>query len=152
METDGLLWTWALVVVAGALCGVAAVAVVELPLAAWRYARQRPAIVSTMKGFGEQFVCEFERPLTRPGCDGPSIETRLRLIPRRQRLEISIAPAGRHRYPNLSDHRRNVMYDAERIARLLGDTRFVGGHLSRHGKWVVIACQFQFFSKQRGRQ
>jgi hypothetical protein len=148
MDTDGLLLTWAMVVVTGALCGAAVVAVVELPLAAWRYAQQRPVIISTMKGFGERFVCEFERPLTRPGCDEPPVETRLRLIPHRQRLEISIAPTGTRRYPNLSDHRRNVMYDAERIVRLLGDNRFVGGHLSRHGKWVVIACQFQFYPEE----
>ena len=141
-----------MVVVAGAMCGVVVVAVVELPIAAWRYAQQRETIVSTMKGFGERFVCEFERPLTRPGCDEPPVETRVRLIPRRQRLEISIAPTGRHRYPNLSDHRRNVMYDAERIVRLLGDQRFVGGHLSRQGKWVVIACQFKFHPEERGRQ
>jgi hypothetical protein len=152
MATDGILLTWVMVVVAGALCGVAVAAVMALPHVGWQYVQRRQAIVSTMQHFGEGFVREFERPLTTPGRDERAVESRLRLIPRRQRLEISIAPVGRHRYPNLSDHRRNVTYDAERIVQLLRDERFVGGQLRPHGKWVIIACQFEFRPEQRGRK
>ena len=63
-----------------------------------------------------------------------------------------LAPAGRRRYPNLSDHRSNVTYDAERIVRLLKEERFVGGQLRGDGKWVVIACDFKIRPEQKGRQ
>ena len=104
-----------------------------------------------MQRFGEKFVSEFERPLKTPGSEQRPVESQLRFIPRRQRLEIMLAPTGRRRYPNLSDHRGNLAYDAERIVRLLKDRRFVGGQLSGDGKWVVIACDFEIFPEERGR-
>ena len=133
-------------VVAGAWSGVAILVVVLLTFDGLQYLKRRRAIVEMMQRFGERFVYEFERPLKTPGSEERPVESQLRFIPRRQRLEIMLAPTGRRRYPNLSDHRGNVAYDAERIVRLLKDKRFVGGQLSADGKWVVIACDFEFFS------
>jgi hypothetical protein len=48
-----------------------------------------------MQQFGERFVCEFERPLMEPGCFERPVESRLRLIPGRKRLEIFLAPKGK---------------------------------------------------------
>jgi len=130
--------------------GVVVVAVMWLAVATWQYVIRRRAVVSMMQQFGERFVCEFERPLIQPGCLERPVESRLRVIPRRKRLEILLAPTGSRRYPNLSDHRSNVTYDAERVVRLLKDDRFAGGQLGTHGKWVVIACYFRVHSEQKG--
>jgi hypothetical protein len=142
-RSGGILHVFSSSVAAGAWSGVAILVVMLLAVDGWHYARRRRAIVSMMHRFGERFVREFERPLRTPGCQERAVESRLRFIPRRQRLEILLAPTGRRRYPNLSDHRSNVAYDAERIVLLLNDERFVGGQLSGHGKWVVIACHFK---------
>ena len=115
-----------------------------------RYVARRRAVVSLMQQFGERFVCEFERPLMEPGCLERPVESRLRVIPGRKRLEILLAPTGWRRYPNLSDHRRNLTYDADRVARLLKDERFVSGQLGAHGRWVVITCHFRMQAEQKG--
>ena len=130
--------------------GVVVLVVMWLARAARQYGNRRQVIVSMMQQFGERFIREFERPLIQPGCGERPVESRLRVIPRRQRLEILLAPAGRRRYPNLSDHRRNVKYDVERVLRLLRDERFAGGQLSAHGRWVVVACRFKIDSEQEG--
>ena len=137
-------------ILAIALWGVAVMAALLIAHAARRYVTRRRAVVSMMQQFGERFVCEFERPLMEPGCLKRPVESRLRVIPRRKRLEILLAPTGRRRYPNLLDHRSNVKYDAERVARLLKDERFVGGHLGARGRWVVIACHFRIHAEQKG--
>lgn len=130
--------------------GVVVLAVMLLARAARQYVNRRQVIVSIMQQFGDRFIREFERPLILPGCGERPVESRLRVIPRRRRLEILLAPAGRRRYPNLSDHRRNVTYDVERVLRLLRDERFAGDQLSAHGRWVVVACRFRVGSKQEG--
>jgi hypothetical protein len=132
--------------------GVAVMAVLLIADAALRYATRRRAVVSMMQQFGERFVCEFERPLMEPGCLERPVESRLHVIPGRKRLEILLAPTGRRRYPNLSDHRRNVTYDANRVVRLLKDERFVGGQLGANGRWVVITCHFRMQAQQKGTQ
>ena len=137
-------------ILAIALCGVAVMAVLLIAPFARRYVTRRRAVVSIMQQFGERFVREFERPLMEPGSVKRPVESRLRVIPRRNRLEILLAPTGRRRYPNLRDHRRNVKYDAERVARLLKDERFVGGDLGARGRWVVIACHFRIHAEQKG--
>ncbi len=134
-------------VVAGAWSGVAILVVMLLTFDGLQYLKRRRAVVEMMQRFGEKFVAEFERPLKAPGSEEPPVVSHLRFIPRRQRLEIMLTPTGRRRYPNLADHRGNVAYDAERIVRLLKDKRFVGGRLSADGKWVVIACDFEFLSE-----
>ena len=152
VPSRGILETFALSVAAGAWWGVAVLVVGLLALDGWQYLRGRQAIVSTMQQFGERFVWEFERPLRTPGSEECPVESQLRVIPRRQRLEIHLAPTGRRRYPNFSDHRTNVTYDAERIVRQLNEKRLTGGQLSSHGKWVVIACDFKIRPEQKGRQ
>ncbi len=118
----------------------------------WDYVTRRRAAVSMMQQFGERFIREFERPLRQPGCLERPVESRLRVIPRRKRLEILLAPAGSRRYPNLSDHRSNVTYDAERVVRLLNDDRFASGQLAADGRWVVVRCHFRFRPEQKGTQ
>jgi hypothetical protein len=130
--------------------GVAVLVVMLLARAARPYMNRRRAIISAMQGFGERFICEFERPLMQPGCVERPVESRLRVMPRRRRLEILLAPAGRRHYPNLSDHRRNVKYDVERVLGLLRDERFAGGQLGAHGRWVVVACRFRVDSELEG--
>lgn len=148
--TGGHLKTFGASIPAIAWWGVAVMAVVLLAHATWQHVTRRRAVVSMMQQFGERFICEFERPLRQPGRLERPIESRLRVIPRRKRLEILLAPTGSRRYPNLSDHRSNVTYDAERVVRLLKDDRFAGGQLGAHGKWVVIACHFRAHSEQKG--
>ena len=130
------------------------VAVLLVVLLAWRTARshvkKRHAITNIMQRFGEQFICEFERPLIQPGCVERPLESRLRVVPRRKRLEILLAPTRGRRYPNLSDHRRNVKYDVERVLRRLKDARFAGGELHARGRWVIVACQFRIDPEQEG--
>jgi hypothetical protein len=130
--------------------GGVVLAVMLLARAVHRCVSRRHVIVSIMEQFGARFIREFERPLMQPGCGERAVESRLRVIPRRRRLEILLAPAGRRRYPNLSDHRKNVTYDVERVLRLLRDERFAGDQLSAHGRWVVVACRFTVGSKQEG--
>ena len=130
--------------------GGVVLAVMLLARAAHQYVSRRHVIVSIMEQFGARFIREFERPLMQPGCGERAVESRLRVLPRRRRLEILLAPAGPRRYPNLSDHRKNVTYDVERVLRLLRDERFVGDQLSAHGRWVVVACRFTVGSKQEG--
>ena len=148
----GILQAFASSVAAGAWWGVGLFVVLLLAFDGRQYARRRRVIVGMMQRFGERFVSEFERPLRTPGCEERPVESQLRFIPRRQRLEILLAPTGRRRYPNLSDHRGNVTYDAERIVLLLKEERFVGGQLSGDGKWVVIACDFEICPEQKGRK
>lgn len=144
------LRTFATGVPVGAWWGVAVLVVLLLAHAARQYVNRRQAIIGMMQRFGERFICEFERPLIQPGCVDRAVESRLRVIPRRRRLEILLAPAGRRRYPNLSDHRRNVKYDVERVLRLLRDERFAGGQLCANGRWVVVACRFKVGAEQEG--
>lgn len=148
--TGGHLQTFATGVPAVAWWGVAVLVLMLLAYAARQYVNRRQAIVSMMQRFGERFICEFERPLIQPGCVERPVESRLRVVPRRRRLEILLAPTGRRRYPNLSDHRRNVKYDVERVLRLLRDERFAGGQLCAHGRWVVVACRFRVGSEKEG--
>jgi hypothetical protein len=132
-----------------ALSGVVVLALLLLARAAGQYVNRRRVIVSIMQRFGDRFIREFERPLIPPGGAERPVEGRLRVIPRRRRLEILLAPAGGRRYPNLSDHRKNVTYDVERVLRLVRDERFAGDQLTARGRWVVVACRF-IGSEQEG--
>jgi len=138
----GRLRTFATGHSAVALCGVVVLTVWLLARAARLYVYRRQVIVRIMQHFGDRFIREFERPLIQPGCGERPVESRLRVMPRRRRLEILLAPAGRRRYPNLSDHRRNVTYDVDRVLRLVRDERFAGDQLCARGRWVVVACRF----------
>ena len=85
---------------------------------AGKYFGERQANLETMKGFGDKFISEFERPLFRRSASESAVKSRLRFTPRRRTLEVLLAPAKGRTYPNLFDHRRNVGYDVERVRRL----------------------------------
>ena len=103
-----------------------------------RYLDRRQLLVAYMTAFGQRFVNEFERPLFRNRLADAVSRSRLRLVPRRRRLEILLAPAAGRTYPNLADHRMNVEYDVDRIVTFLDDGRFVSAPLYSEGEWVVI--------------
>lgn len=96
------------------------------------------AIPPVMQRAGEEFVAAFARPLVDSSSNAPPIRTRLRFIPRKHQLEISIAPGPGRRYPNLVDHKRNLEYDVARVMRLLGAQFVVGDRLRAAGRWVVV--------------
>ena len=120
---------------------VAAVAVICSGLEDQRSAGQ--PVPDGMRRFGEAFVREFERPLLRQGRTGsPAIQARLRADAKQRRLEVLIAPAAGRRYPNLSDHKRNVEYDVGRVLQRLRVPSVLGRAPYAQGQWVV--CPFEF--------
>jgi hypothetical protein len=108
----------------------------------WKHIDERRARVDVMKRFGNRFISEFEGPLSR-GVRSRPITSRLRFAPVRRKVEILLAPANGHTYPNLVDHRRNVEYDVARVLRLLRHEPFIGGPPYAEGRWVVIPCRFE---------
>ena len=108
----------------------------------WKHIDERRGRVEVMKRFGNRFISEFERPLSRSVAKRP-IRSSLRCAPGRRKVEILLAPAHGHTYPNLVDHRRNVEYDVERVLRLLRHEPFIGGPPYAEGRWVVIPCRLE---------
>src|SRR5262245_43878863 len=84
-----------------------------------RCTTNRQLLRAEVEGFGELFIRDFERPLVVAGVVARPIRARLRWASRHRRLDILLAPADGHRYPNLADHRQNVEYDVDRIAHRL---------------------------------
>lgn len=115
-----------------------------------KYIVKRRARLETMKVFGDRFISEFERPLFRRCADEPSLRSRLRFAPRRHTVEVLLAPADGRTYPNLSDHRKNVEYDVERVLRLLRNATFKTGPLHAEGPWVVIPFRLETDRQQEG--
>jgi hypothetical protein len=113
------------------------------------YVRRRNAASIFMWQFAYLFVREFERPLLQDAAE-PAIRTQLRIRPYRARLEICLAPGNGRRYPNLSDHRKNVEYDVNRVLSALADESFVCGRLRSREGWVVVPLRFSARLKQRG--
>ena len=89
---------------------------------------------------GENFVAVFARPLVDASSGVPPVQTRLRFLRRKRQLEISIAPGPGRRYPNLSDHKKNVEYDVDRVIRILGNCALSGPPRAA-GKWVVVTIE-----------
>ena len=110
-------------------------------------AMKRQALKREMVAFGRAFLNDFERPLLVDGVTARPVQARMRCVPRKRRLDILLAPASGRRYPNLSDHRRNVEYDVGRIAQHLRHHSFVASTPRAEGKWVVIPFHFQPGSK-----
>ena len=81
--------------------------------------RQTASIV--VQSFVDRFVDEFERPLVRYDAGERPVRSRLRLRARRSRFDILLAPREGRRYPNLSDHKKNVEYDVARVMHALAD-------------------------------
>jgi hypothetical protein len=148
---DGLGWWWLTFLCAGSLLTW---------IVAQSYADRRKATVRALEYYGTAFLREFERPLrqasartavgamrseSRVHSTGRTdvLRSQLSILPQRARVDILVAPADGHRYPNLSDHRRNVEYDVQRVMERLGDWRFVCGELVVRGPWVVIPFRFE---------
>ena len=113
---------------------------VALP-AARKHFDRRCAMLDSMSVFAAAFVSEFARPLPRQrGSDQP-IKARLKCAPYRARLNILLAPNKGHSYPNLSDHKKNLEYDIERVLRIVPHQPFVRGEPYSRGDWVVIPFQ-----------
>jgi hypothetical protein len=117
---------------------------------AGKYLGERQSNLETMKRFGDKFISEFERPLFRRSASEPAVKSRLRFTPRRQTLEVLLAPVEGRSYPNLYDHRRNVEYDVERVLRLLRDASFTSGPLYAEGPWVVVPFRLETGRQQEG--
>jgi hypothetical protein len=118
-------------------------------VAALQIQGERQIILDCMKAFGERFVVEFETPLfrdpvgRRDARDGHPVRSRLRFSPHRKWMEILLAPLDGRTYPNLSDHRKNVEYDIERVLTAIGDRSFKAGRLYTEGRWVVIPFEMR---------
>ena len=119
-------------------------------VATGKYIGERRASLDMMRGFGDRFISEFERPLFRRRAADPAVKSRLRFAPARHRLEVLLAPAAGRTYPNLFDHRKNVEYDVERVLRLLRNEPFIHGALYAEGPWVVIPFRFETDKQQEG--
>lgn len=113
-----------------------------------RLARTRTATI-LMQHFATRFVREFERPLISYDGERP-LRSKVRYSTRRRRFEILLAPGKGHRYPNLSDHKKNVEYDVARVVNTLGDASFVNGAPGVQSEWVVIPFQFKPGTRQSG--
>jgi hypothetical protein len=113
------------------------------------YIRRRNTSRAFMNQFANLFVREFERPLLQHAGE-PAIRVRLRVNPYWTRLEICLAPGKGHRYPNLSDHRKNVEYDVHRVLSALADESFLCGRLRTREEWVVVPFRFSVRLKRRG--
>jgi hypothetical protein len=128
-------------------------AAVIVPLIAWRllenYVSRRNTKAIVMKHFAYRFVSEFERPLIQEPAERP-VRSRLRLSPARARMDILLAPGEGRRYPNLSDHKKNMEYDVVRILRVLSDDSFVRDPLYVQAGWVVVPFRFKVGRKHIG--
>jgi hypothetical protein len=126
----------------------------SITLIAWlvieRHIQKTQTINDHMRRFGEMFIREFERPLASYGSRERPIRSRMRCMPHRRRLDILIAPDWGHHYPNLSDHKKNVEYDVERIVQRLRQEPFVTGRLHAQGPWVVIPFEFNPITRTEG--
>ena len=109
--------------------------------------RRHPSIV---RYFVHRFVDEFERPLVRYDVGERPVRSRLRCGARRGRFDILLAPGEGRRYPNLSDHKKNVEYDVARVMHVLADDSFVSGALYTQAGWIVVPFQFTAGPKQSG--
>jgi hypothetical protein len=102
-----------------------------------------------MQHFATRFVQEFERPLVWPDAERP-LRSRVRYSARRGRLDILLAPGKGRRYPNLSDHKKNMEYDVARVVQALADQSFVNGTPYSQAGWVVVPFQFKTGPKTSG--
>lgn len=104
------------------------------------YAAGRP-MPPALRRAGEDFVRTFAAPLVDPTSPVPPIAARLRFIRRTKRLEVCLAPHGGRRYPNLSDHKKNVEYDVSRVIRTIGAHRVACDRLHAEGPWVIVSIR-----------
>ncbi len=128
-------------------------AAIAVPWFGWRilddHLTRRKTTVIVMRHFAERFVHEFERPLLWYDGQRP-VQMRIRYSARRGRLDVLLAPGAGRRYPNLSDHKKNVEYDVARVVSALADASFVCGPLSAQAGWVVVPFRFRVGRKRSG--
>jgi hypothetical protein len=129
-------------------------AAIVVPWFGWRiaddYLARRKTASILVHCFVQRFVDEFERPLVRYDVGECPVRSRLRFGVRRGRFDILLAPGEGRRYPNLSDHRKNVEYDVARVMRVLGDDSFVSGAPYTKAGWIVLPFQFTADPKPSG--
>lgn len=113
------------------------------------YLTRRRTASALRQHFANRFIAEFERPLVRYDGTEQPLKTRVRGA-RRGGFDILLAPGPGRRYPNLTDHKRNVEYDVSRVLHALDDPFFVNGSLSAQAGWVVVSFQPRTDSKQPG--
>ena len=120
----------------------------------WRivddYLARRKTASIVVRYFVHRFVDEFERPLVRYDVEERPVRSRLRCGARLRRFDILLAPGEGRRYPNLSDHKKNVEYDVARVMHVLGDDSFVSGALYTQAGWIVVPFQFTAGPRQSG--
>ena len=104
------------------------------------YAAGRPMSPALQRA-GQDFLRAFAAPLVDPTSAVPPIVGHLRFSRRKQRLEICIAPHGGRRYPNLADHKKNVVYDVHRVIGKMAAHRIVCDRLHAEGPWVVVSIR-----------
>jgi len=128
-------------------------AVMVVPWVGWRlideHRVRRKTRTIVMKHYATRFVQEFERPLIWSEGDRP-LRSRVRYSARRGRIDVLLAPGKGRRYPNLSDHKKNVEYDVARVVRAVADPAFVNGRLYTQGGWVVVPFEFRTGPHQPG--
>jgi hypothetical protein len=119
-------------------------AAVVVSWAGWRvydgYSARRNTTSVVVKHFVARFIYEFERPLVRSLEAERAVRSGFRRK-RRGRFDILLAPGQGRRYPNLTDHKKNVEYDVARVLRFLADESFVNGPLYTQAGWVVVPFQ-----------
>jgi hypothetical protein len=115
-----------------------------------KYFDKRHAMLDSMSRFAADFVREFAQPLPRQHAADQPIKVRLQCAPYRARLEILLAPNRGHTYPNLSDHKKNLEYDIERVLRVVSHQSFIHGEPYSRGDWVVIPFQIPADVVQKG--
>jgi len=121
-------------------------AAMVVPWFGWRivgdYLTRRQTASIVVQCFVQRFVDEFERPLVRSGVEERPVRSRLRFGVRRGRFSILLAPGEGRVYPNLTDHKRNVEYDVDRVMRVIADHAFVSGAPYTKAGWIVVPFQF----------
>ena len=129
-------------------------AAMVVPWFGWRilddYLARRKTATVVIRHFADRFVSEFERPLVRYDAEERPMQSRVRYRVRPGRFDILLAPGEGRRYPNLSDHRKNVEYDVARVVDALADASFVSGALHTQAGWVVVPFQFKSGPKHTG--
>ena len=113
------------------------------------YVIRRRTASALVQHFATRFIAEFERPLVRYDDTEPPLKARVRSA-RRGRFDILLAPGQGRRYPNFTDHKRNVEYDVGRVVSALDAPAFVNGALYTQAEWVVVPFQPRTGPKQPG--